>query len=77
MYLFLEKIGITPNGVVVVGCRWVLTLKYHPDGSVDQYKARLVAKGYTQIYDVDYFETFSTVARLNSIKIVFSVDVNM
>ena len=46
-------------------------------GSVDQYKARLVAKGYTQIYDVDYFETISTVARLNSIKIVFSVDVNM
>ena len=60
----------------VVGCRWVYNLKYRPDGSVDRYKARLVTKGYTQTYGVDYFETFSPVARLNSIRIMFSV-VNM
>jgi len=34
--------------VVVVGCRWVFTLKYQPDGSVDRYKARLIAKSYSQ-----------------------------
>jgi len=62
---------------VVVGCRWVYTLKYRPDGSVDRYKARLVAKGFTQTYGVDYFETFSPVARLNSIQILFSIVVNM
>jgi len=44
---------------------------------VDRYKARLVAKKYTQTYGVDYFETFSPVARLNSIRILFSVAVNM
>jgi len=44
---------------------------------VDRYKARLVAKGYTQTYDIDYFETFSPVARMNSIRIMFSIDVNM
>jgi len=43
---------------IVVGCQWVYTLKYHPDGSVDQYKARLDAKSYTQTYGMDYFETF-------------------
>jgi len=32
---------------VVVGCRWVYTLKYRLDGSVDHYNARLIAKGYT------------------------------
>jgi len=31
-----------PKDAVVVGCRWVYTLKYHPDGSMDRYKARLV-----------------------------------
>jgi len=54
-----------------------LYLKYRLDGSVDRYKARLVVKGYTQTYDVDYFETFSPVTRLNSIRILFSVAVNM
>ena len=62
---------------VVVGCRWVYTLKYRPDGSVDRYKVRFVAKGYTQAYGVDYFETFSPVAQLNYIQILFFVAVNM
>jgi len=38
-------------------------------------KAQLVAKGYTQIYDVDYFEIFSAVARLHSVHILLSVAV--
>lgn len=32
----------------IVGCRWVFTIKYHPDGTIDKYKARIVAKGYHQ-----------------------------
>ena len=65
-----------PTDAVVVGCRWVYILKYCPDGFVDLYKARLVAEGYTQTYGVDYFET-SPVAHLNSIRILFSIAVNM
>ena len=55
----------------------VLYFKVHPDGSVDRYKARLVVKGYTQTYGIDYFETFSPVAKINSIKIPFSITVNL
>ena len=65
------------TNVVVVGCRWIYTLNFHPDGSVNLYKVRLVAKGYTQTYDINYFETFSSVARMNSIKILFSVNINL
>jgi len=36
-------------------------------------KAQLVVKIYTQTYDVDYFETFSLVARLHSVRILLSV----
>jgi len=66
-----------PTDVVVVGCCWVFVLKYRPDGSVDRYKDMLVAKGYTQTYGIDYFETFSPVARINSIRILFSIAVHL
>ena len=60
-----------------VECRLVYTVKFCPDGAVDRYKARLVAKCYTQTYGIDYFETFSPVAWVNSIMILFSVVVNL
>lgn len=37
-----------------VGCKWMFTLKYKSDRSLDMYKARLVAKGFTQTHGVDY-----------------------
>jgi len=66
-----------PTDAVVVGYRWVYTLKYHPDGSLDRCKVRLVSKSYTQTYGINYFETFSPVARMNSIRIIFSFAVNL
>ena len=62
---------------VVVGCRSIYTLKYRPNGLLDRYKTRLITKGYTQTYGVDYFETFSPIARLNSIMILFSIVANL
>nr|GEY25728.1 putative ribonuclease H-like domain-containing protein [Tanacetum cinerariifolium] len=50
-----------PQGKKQVGCRWIFTVKYKPDGTVECYKARLVAKGHTQTYRIDYSETFSLV----------------
>ena len=76
---FSRNLGVlvsTP-GAVVVGCRWVYTITYRPDGSVDRYKVRFMAKCYTRTYGVDYFKTFSPVAWMNSIKILFCVNVNL
>ncbi|TYK29291.1 putative mitochondrial protein [Cucumis melo var. makuwa] len=33
-----------PKGHKTVGCKWVFTLKYRADGTIDRHKARLVAK---------------------------------
>ncbi|KAL0368250.1 UNVERIFIED_CONTAM: Retrovirus-related Pol polyprotein from transposon RE2 [Sesamum calycinum] len=54
-----------------------LPIALRKDGTLERYKARLVAKGFTQTYGVDYFETFSPVARLNSIRVLFSLAVNL
>ena len=40
---------------------------------MDHLKARLVAKGYTQIYGSDYYGTFSHVAKMASIRLLFSM----
>ena len=36
------------------------------------YKARLVIKGYKQIEGIDYFDTYSLVMRINSIRMVLA-----
>ena len=65
-----------PKGKKIVGCRWVYSIKYLTDGTIERYKARLAAQEYTQTYEVDYLETFSLVAKLHTIRVLFSIAAN-
>jgi hypothetical protein len=61
-----------PEGANVVGSKWVFRVKKDAEGKVVRYKARLVAQGFSQIPGVDYFDTFTPVARLASIRTVLA-----
>lgn len=55
-----------------VGSRWVFALKRKPDGEIDKFKARVVAKGYSQVYGVDYTETYCSVVQMVSFRLLLS-----
>ena len=62
-----------PPGNKPLGSKWIFKRKTKPDGTIDKYKARVVVKGYTQKKGLDYFDTYSPVTRITSIRILIAL----
>ena len=62
-----------PNGINVIGTKWIFKNKSDEHGTVIKNKSRLVAQGYAQVEGIDFDETFAPVARLESIRILLAI----
>jgi hypothetical protein len=62
-----------PKGFKILDPKWVYKIKKDENGDVERWKARLVIRGFRQEANVDFFETFSTVCRYESIRLILSL----
>ncbi|KAG8486725.1 hypothetical protein CXB51_020277 [Gossypium anomalum] len=71
------KLVDRPANRKVIGVKWVYKAKQNADGSLNKLKARLVVKGFSQKYGLDYFETYTPVARLDTIRLIVAYAAHM
>ena len=62
-----------PPGCRSIGCKWIFRKKLRTDGSVDKFKARLVVIGCQQVEGVDFFDTYSPVSKITTIRVLIVV----
>ena len=62
-----------PPDVHTIGRCWTFTNKYDSNGNLTGRKARLVTKGFTQIPGVDFFETYASVVRYESLRMNLAI----
>jgi len=62
-----------PSGKKAIGCRWVYKVKHKSDDTIDLYKAHIVAKGYTELEGLDILETFASVAKLTTLRLLLTL----
>jgi hypothetical protein len=60
-------------GRKLVRCRWFYRTKSTADGHISIYKSKLVSKGFQQVHVIDYDDTFTPVAKMDSICLALSI----
>ena len=67
-----QMVDLPPNKKPI-GYKWVFKVKYKSDATIERYKARITANGGNQRANIDYFEIYSPVASLNTIRVILTL----
>lgn len=70
------KLVSSSSSQKLVGCKWVFRTKRNANGSFQCRKTRLVAKGYHQHEGLDFGESFSSVVKPSTIRMVLALAVS-
>ncbi|GKD76345.1 zinc finger, CCHC-type containing protein, partial [Tanacetum coccineum] len=62
-----------PQGCKPLGCKWIFKRKLKLDGTIEKFKARLVIQGFKQKSGIDYFDTYTPVARISNIRLLIAM----
>ncbi|GKC82739.1 zinc finger, CCHC-type containing protein [Tanacetum coccineum] len=62
-----------PPGCKPLGCQWIFKRKMKVDRTIDKFKAQLVIQGFKQKEGIDYFDTYTRVARITTIRLLLAL----
>ncbi|GJW56768.1 zinc finger, CCHC-type containing protein [Tanacetum coccineum] len=60
-------------GCKPLSCKWIFKRKLKVDGTIEKFKARLVIQGTKQKSGIDYFDTYTPVARISTIRLLIAM----
>ncbi|CAI7903857.1 unnamed protein product [Closterium sp. NIES-54] len=66
---------VPPPGANIVSGMWIFRVK-RPPGSLPAFKARYVARGFNQRQGVDFFQTFSPIPKMTTLRVLLHVAAN-
>ncbi|GJR61422.1 zinc finger, CCHC-type containing protein [Tanacetum coccineum] len=55
------------------GCKWIFKRKLKVDGTTKKFKARLFIQGFKQKSRIDYFNTYASVTRISTIRLLIAM----
>jgi len=67
------KLMPLPRGASLVKGKWVFDIKKDVDNNPVRFKARWVARGFTQKQGVDYDDTYASVTKPSTVRVLLSI----
>ena len=62
-----------PKEKDAISVKWIYKTKQDANGNVQKHKARMVARGFTQQPGIDFNETFSPIAHMDTVRTILVI----